>query len=313
MFHTAFRALTSPTTGFSGTRAYDIVKEIIRHHRIQASPGYRAAAETCAALLREAGIETTIRSYPATFGTQFWANRLFQEWDCREATLRLVTPNGEARTLADYAEYKLSLVQRSNATPPGGVTAEVVLLENGETEAEYADIDVRGKIVFTGGDAARVHALAVEQHGALGLIADRIAEAPPVRERHDLPDALQYTSFWWSGLEETRGFGFVLTPREGDRLRRLLKRGEKVTVHAVVDARLYDGAIEVVDAFIPGTGETDEEVVIVSHLCHPQPSANDNASGGATGHPHPAPPGNDRHLRLPRHERGAHLADGRGA
>ncbi len=283
MFHAAFRALTSPTTGFSGTRTFDIVKEIIRHHRIQASPGYRAAAEACAALIREAGVETAIRSYPANFGTQFWANRLFQEWDCREATLRLVAPEGEARTLADYGEHKLSLVQRSNGTPPGGVTAEVVLLENGETDEEYAGIDVRGKIVFTGGDAARVHALAVERHGALGLITDRIAEAPPIRERYDLQDALQYTSFWWSGLEETRGFGFVLTPREGDRLRRQMKRTNKpATVHATVAARLYDGEIEVVDAFIPGSGETDEEVVIVSHLCHPQPSANDNASGGAT-------------------------------
>src|SRR5689334_3844560 len=214
MFHTAFRALTSPTTGFSGTRAYDVGKERIRPHRIHASPGYRAAAEACAALIREAGVETTIRSYPANFGTQFWANRLFQEWDCQGATLRLVTPEGQARTLADYSEHKLSLVQRSNGTPLGGVTAEVVLLENGETEEEYASIDVRGKIVFTGGDAARVHTLAVERHGALGLITDRIAEAPPIRERYDLQDALQYTSFWWGGLEETRGFGFVLTPRE---------------------------------------------------------------------------------------------------
>jgi aminopeptidase-like protein len=282
MFHAAFRALTSPTTGFSGTRTFDIVKEIIRHHRIQASPGYRAAAEACAALIREAGVETAIRSYPANFGTQFWANRLFQEWDCRGATLRLVAPDGKARRLADYSEHKLSLVQRSNGTPPGGVTAEVVLLENGETEEEYANLDVRGKIVFTGGSAARVHALAVEKHGALGLITDYIADAPPIRERYDLQDALQYTSFWWGGLEETRGFGFVLTPREGDRLRRQMKRAGEVTVHATVDARLYDGEIEVVDAFIPGTGETDEEVVIVSHLCHPQPSANDNASGGAT-------------------------------
>ena len=283
MFHAAFNALISPTTGFSGTRTYDIVAAIIRHHRIQASPGYRAAAEDCAALLRAGGVRTTIHSYPATFATRHWTNQLFQEWDCRSAALRLVTPEGEARTLADYGDHKLSLVQRSDGTPPGGVTAPIVLLENGETEEEYARLDVRGKLVFTGGDAARVHALAVERHGALGLITDRIAEAPPIRDRYDLQDALQYSSFWWSGLEETRGFGFVLTPREGDRLRRLLQRSAApVVAHAQVDARLYDGAFEVVDALIPGTGETDEEVLIVAHLCHPQPSANDNASGAAT-------------------------------
>src|SRR5215217_3154924 len=119
MFHTAFQALISPTTGFSGTRAYDTVAAIIRHHRIQASPGYRAAAEECAALLRAGGVQTTLHSYPANFATRHWTNQLFQEWDCQSAALRLVTPEGEARTLADYGEHKLSLVQRSNGTPPG--------------------------------------------------------------------------------------------------------------------------------------------------------------------------------------------------
>jgi hypothetical protein len=46
-----------------------------------------------------------------------------------------------------------------------------------------------------------------------------------------------------------------------------------------VDSRLYDGALEVVQATIPG--DTDEQVLVVAHLCHPLPSANDNASGAA--------------------------------
>jgi len=37
--------------------------------------------------------------------------------------------------------------------------------------------------------------------------------------------------------------------------------------------------MEVVQGDVPG--ETDEVVLIVAHLCHPQPSANDNASGAA--------------------------------
>ncbi len=67
----------------------------------------------------------------------------------------------------------------------------------------------------------------------------------------------------------------MLTPRQG----RQLRASVPVQVRAHVVSTFYDGAFEVVTAFIPG--ETDEEVVIVSHLCHPQPSANDNASGGA--------------------------------
>jgi hypothetical protein len=37
--------------------------------------------------------------------------------------------------------------------------------------------------------------------------------------------------------------------------------------------------MEVVQAIVPG--ETDEQVLVVAHLCHPLPSANDNASGAA--------------------------------
>src|SRR5918997_1588750 len=281
MFHAAFQRLSDPSTGFSGTRAFAVVADIVRHHRIQASPGHRAAAEHCAALLRNAGLATELQRHPANFTTRYWTSHQFPEWDCRGATLRLLSPAGDARTLADYAEHKLAVVQRSVATPPEGITAELVLLEHGESEEEYARLDLRGKLVFTGGDVARVRELAVERHGAAGIVTDRMVEFPPIRERFDLPDAHQYTSFWWTSAEQVKTFGFVLTPREGERLRRLLRSStEPVTAHARVDARLYDGEIETVSAFIPG--ETDEEVVIVSHLCHPQPSANDNASGAAT-------------------------------
>jgi hypothetical protein len=48
-------------------------------------------------------------------------------------------------------------------------------------------------------------------------------------------------------------------------------------VRAEVDARYYDGFVNDATAFIPG--ETGEEVLVYGHLCHPGPSANDNASG----------------------------------
>jgi len=139
---------------------------------------------------------------------------------------------------------------------------------------------VRGKIVFTGGAAQRVHELAVERFGALGILTDKMATIPGLREPMDLPDARQYTSFWWSGLETTRAWGFVLTPRQGQALRAAIRAAtEPIIVHAEVVAELYDGTMENVVATIPGT--TDEEVLVIGHLCHPQPSANDNATGAA--------------------------------
>ena len=189
------RALNNPTRGSSGARTFNTVQEIIRHHRIQASPGFRNAANACAAQLRAAAVATEILRFPANFSTHYWTSGQFQEWDCRAATLEFIALAAQTRTLADYSEHILALVQRSNGTPEAGIEAEIVLLENGETEGEYADRDVRGNIVSTGGDAARIHALAVERHVTLGLITDRIAALPGLRDRHDLLDALQYTSF----------------------------------------------------------------------------------------------------------------------
>ena len=100
---------------FSGEAAKADVAEIIRHHRIQASPGYRDAAQYVLGELERAGLEASIETYPANIQTSFWTARSFQEWQAKEATLHLVEPAGEARKLADYREMKLSLIQRSIA------------------------------------------------------------------------------------------------------------------------------------------------------------------------------------------------------
>jgi hypothetical protein len=206
---------------------------------------------------------------------------MFQEWEATEGVLRLIEPREHSRKLADYNEARLSLIQRS---APFEGQAEVVLLEDGEEWAEYEGLDLRGKVVLTKGDRDRVHYLAVEKHGALGIITDALKELPGLRHPMDLPDALQYTSFWWYG-GETRCFGFVLSPKEGARLRALVKEHQRdgkppVKVQVTVKSRFWDGEINTVSALIPG--QTKEEVLLLAHLCHPQGSANDNASGSAT-------------------------------
>ena len=277
MFKKSFKVIREE---FSGQAAKSYVIDIARYHRMQASPGFRRAAHYCLKRLREAGVEAEILSFPADDKTQYWSARMFQEWEVAEATLHLVEPEDERRKLADFRDCPISLIQRS---VPFEGEVEVVLLEDGEEEADYEGLNLRGKVVFTKGDLNRVRELAVEKRGAVGIISDGMRETPPVRARMDVPDAIQYTSFWWTG-QEKKCFGFVLSPREGEKLRGLIKKraqnGElPAKVRAKVVSRFYDGEIEVVSALIPG--ETGQEVVIVAHLCHPKPSANDNASGSA--------------------------------
>lgn len=264
----------------SGERAFRHVEEVVRHHRIQASPGFRAAADYCLGALKKIGVEAVLESYPANFSAQHWSQLMFQEWSCEKGELNLIEP--EEKLLASYDECKISIIQRSMSTPVGGITAELVVLDQGDEPEAYASLDLAGKLVLTDGDLNKVHGWAVAKRGAIGIISDRLAEVPLVRSRHDLPDARQYTSFWWTG-ENPVGFGFVLSPRLGDYLRKRAAEaksaGKAVKLHAEVVSSLYDGALENVSAYIPG--KTQEEVIIVAHLCHPQWCANDNASGVA--------------------------------
>jgi aminopeptidase YwaD len=262
----------------SGDIAYNYVAEISRHHRIQASPGIRDACNYAVETLRGCGLEAELHSYPANGRDYDWTNLRFKEWSCRDAWLRLVEPAKNERYLARYQEEKIHVIQRSIATPEEGVVAEVAVPANkGEEPGDYEGLDVTGKMVVTDGDVQRVHRLAVVEKGAAGLIYDGMFVRPPNLYEGELDDDLKYTSYWWTPTDEP-GFGFVVTPRTGRWLRRLVESSkEPVKVHGYVDAELYDGYLD--DAVATIQGETDEEVIVIAHICHPQPSANDNASG----------------------------------
>jgi len=67
---------------YRGDVAHQHVVAISQHHRIQASPGYRAAAAYVTEVLRAEGLEAEIRHYPADRQSSFWSAPSFQEWVC---------------------------------------------------------------------------------------------------------------------------------------------------------------------------------------------------------------------------------------
>jgi aminopeptidase YwaD len=260
---------------YRGDMAHRHMTAISGHHRIQASPGYRAAAEYVADQLEAAGLEVRVRRYPADGAAWFWNTPSFLEWACESASLQLLTEGGP-QTLCDFASVPTSLVQRSipvegefEVVAPGG--------KGGLTPADYAGLDVAGKVVLTNKRPVLVAAVAIRQLGAAGILFDGMEAGG--RTELDVPDGRQYTSFWWAGKTGQDAWGFVLSPRQGRGLRASLARGQTVRVAAAVDSRFYPGSFEVVDAAIPGADPAAGEILLVSHLCHPRPGAHDNGSG----------------------------------
>ncbi|MBU7038229.1 MAG: DUF4910 domain-containing protein [Theionarchaea archaeon] len=256
MFDYIFHAVEKE---ISGRNAKNLASEVARFHRIQVSPHFREAAQWCCNRMKEWGLQCDLHEFPADGTTMYWSYQLPDEWKVESAVLEI-----DGKIWADFRDEKTSVIQRSH---PASVEAEIVHIE-GDDEKDFQNIE--GKIVHSPLPLEKIKDLALH-YGAAAILTSGIREISG-RTRIDVPDAVHYFSFWGE-----RGSGFVLSPRQGENLKKLLAQDRKVKGRITIKSSLYPGHMEVVNAFIPG--ETDEEVLVVAHLCHPQPSANDNASG----------------------------------
>jgi aminopeptidase YwaD len=264
----------------SGSKAKSYVAGLTGHHRIQGSPMMREAAEHVRTELERIGIdEVAIEGYPADGKKRYWTHTSVMGWSVRGAELRLVDPHD--RLLARFSDLPQSLHTYSRGTPKGGITAELVDVGKGVSDKDYVGKGVKGKLVLATGSAKRVQNEAVVKRGAAGVVTDSLSyEFPGVRESTDIPDAHSYQGIWPNARNAKKvRFGFSLSRRQGNELRRLLDGGKKVKLHAEVDAELSPGEYSIVSASITGSTHPEQEVFLVAHLCHPRPSANDNASG----------------------------------
>ncbi len=258
----------------SGENAKEHVIQITRFNRVQASRGYRSAAQYVLAQLRSFGYDEKdayIESFPSDgiINYQTWQSP--SGWDITSAELRMLEPFDER--IVGYPEIGMSLITCSN---PGEATAEVVWVGAGTSDADYAGKDVAGKFVLATGYGGEVHRQAVIKRGAKAVVC-YLDDARALQH----PDMLQYTGMWPKAEELKKvTFGFNLTRHQGEKLRTLLASGKRVVLHGSVKGRgLEPYFLDIVVAHIPGTIPDGEELVLSAHLDHPKESANDNASG----------------------------------
>jgi len=263
----------------SGVVAKSFVEQITRYHRIQGSTMFHDAAEYVKGELSRIGLkDPTIERFPSDGKIKYWTYTSPIGWTVRSAELHLVEP--EEKLIARYEDVPTCLHTYSKATPPEGTTAELIDVGAGMKPKDYDGKDVKGKIVLATGRASTLHEQAVWKRGAVAVLTDSCWEFPNVRESLDIPDAHAYQGIWpkAENLDKVT-FGFSLSKRQGNQLRRLLKGDKPVKLKAKVDAELFPNYEDVITATIQGRTKPEEEIFLVAHLCHPKPSANDNASG----------------------------------
>ena len=257
----------------SGAIAKDYASEICRFHRIQASPGFhRAVAYVKGVLEGLPGLSVRVEEFVADGRTRrgLWTAPL--GWQVRDGELSLVKPRREV--LVRFDETPTCVVAHSQRAD---VEAQLVYVGEGTRDKDYRGLKVEGRIVLATGRAWEVHRQAVLRRGALGVI-----HYPPFERRAGRPDLVPYEGIWPRVEEAARvGFAFSVSGRVGEMLRRLVAQEREVVVHARVEAELFVGRQQVLTATISGSEYPHEEVLLIAHLCHPRPGANDNASGSA--------------------------------
>ena len=261
----------------SGSTAKRTIEQISRNHRMRGSRGYAAAAELIRARLVEAGLaEVEIMSLPADgkifYGTQRsrpgWNAERADLWERRQEGGRWV----DGERIASWADEPLVLAQDSVS---GRADADLVDVGAGTAESDYAGKDVKGKLVLVSAQPGEAAPLAIGKYKAAGLVSW----------------AQNQKQAWWGEDEslirwghldtwEYPTFAFMVSPARAKAWKARLALGETVRLRADVQAGRSKSAYLIPTAVIPGADRVNE-IVYSCHLDHPNPGANDNASGCA--------------------------------
>ena len=249
----------------SGQNAKRYVSNISHFHRIQASPGLEKATEYVKSKLLEFGYRAEKYQYPADGKAEYLGFRAPIGWKIKDAELKIVEP--EEVWLGQFIENPTLVVAHSGSIPQG-IKAEVVDVGKGVKNSDYS-VPVEGKFVIASGHPRIVYEEAVVKRKAAGIIF--------YRENVSNPRAHPYLGFWPTEEEvEALRPMFSISLEKALKIKEMLRKG-KVVIEARIDAEFYKGNIGVLEARLPGSSTKD--VLLIAHICHPMPGANDNASG----------------------------------
>jgi hypothetical protein len=263
----------------SGESAKRNVEYISRLHRMRGSKGYNLATDFIQAQLEDYGLESIeLIKIPTDGKTMYGTQKSRLAWDVEFAELweveKVENQWAHKTKVADWQSMPLVVAQDSES---GEVTAALVDIGAGTSEADYANKELQGKLVLTSSQPEVVVALAIEKYGAVGIIS--YAQN-------------QVTAWWkenenlirWGHLDtfaKTKTFAFMVSLKQARAYQQRLENQEVIIFHAKVIAGKHPGNYNILSARIEGSHPNlkHEEIAFTCHLDHPRPGANDNASG----------------------------------
>jgi len=256
----------------SGDRSFEHVRYLSHYHRTSGSRDFLKAAEYIRAAAEAAGLEDV------RLVRQKWDGH---GWSCRSGEAWLLAP--EPAKLADYGAVAVSIADNSRTTH---LTAELVDVGAGVSDADYQGKEVKGRVVLASGHLAAVAREGVFRRGALGVVSSTTNRPDAI----DAPDQVAWAQLPWeargvAGVADGTpgGFAVVVSPRRGLWLQRLLRAaGKPLPVKVDIESDVQEKTEQaLVEAWIRGSEIHDQQVVLTAHIQEEMTSANDDGSGCA--------------------------------
>ena len=264
----AMAPITRAVSGaISGDRAFRTVDYVQRYFRLPGNRGFDLAIDTVASLLRVAGyVEEATAPSSARLVYRIESRPMRDlAWTPEGASITIV---GQSAPLQAWPQNLNMIAINSISTAPEGVTATVIDVGAG-AEADFAAVDVKGKIVLAEGNARSIFVRAM-QKGAAGVLAAQ--KLPEYNQQSKNVTSIQFTGIARDTL--TPGW---LSSR--DTLKSALARGP-VRVHVAVKTLLERRPERTLVAEIRGASKPTERFMYSAHV--QEPGANDNATGVGT-------------------------------
>ncbi|RYF86816.1 MAG: M28 family peptidase [Chitinophagaceae bacterium] len=182
----------------------------------------------------------------------------------------VVTIVGETTPLIQFKTNRNMLPINVLSTPPGGVTAEVVFLNNATKPTPE---NVKGKIAFseTAG-ATRLYSAAIAA-GAVGAMGYSM---PAYTKPEINQTSIQFNSL---NATATAGWAINLSYAVKERLKAAIAKGP-VKLHVEIETKSYPSEELTIIANIAGSIRSAQRFVYSAHV--QEPGANDNATGVGT-------------------------------
>ncbi|HUS18214.1 MAG TPA: M28 family peptidase, partial [Terriglobales bacterium] len=268
----------------SGDNAYDHLRMLTQFH----SPGgvdrdFKRAAAWIEGKALEAGLkDVKFISLPSKRVP--WSPISAEAWLIETSTDKDGKVTKREIKLGSFKEVSTTLADNSR---PTNVEAALVDVGEGISEHDYDGKDVKGKIVLASGSPSRVEEEAVWKRGALGILSHTSSRLNPM----DFPDQVAWTRIndkAKEGKEPT--FAFVVSPRKGWEIRKKLEpaaptaTAPKPTISMRVKIEseiLAESTQGIVEGWIRGSKNHDQQVVLTAHIQEERFSANDDRSGCA--------------------------------